>query len=94
MRAGEIGADYVLFGDTGPSGRYADLDGIVERTSWWAEIFAPPCAAMAHGPDAVVPLAATGAEFVGLEVWVWSMPDPLAAIRSAGALLAGATERP
>jgi thiamine-phosphate pyrophosphorylase len=83
MEAGEAGADYVLFGD-GPG---TDSEGVRDLAEWWAEIFETPCVAVAHGLDAVADLAATGAEFVGLDAALW---DDLEKIAAAQARLGGA----
>lgn len=71
MQAGEAEVDYVMFG-----GRYADgvapEDEIVlARAQWWAEIFETPCIAVAQSAERVPGLAATGAEFLGLESDLW-----------------------
>lgn len=89
MVAGELGVDYVLFGEPRPDGYVPPLDLVEERAAWWAEIFQTPC--IVHAPDlAAVPrLAATGAEFIALGEAVWSHPEgPAAAIRQAQDALA------
>lgn len=61
MEAGEMGADYVLFGD---------LDGPFEATldavEWWAELFEVPCVGIATSLEEAEALAEAGAEFVAL----------------------------
>ena len=76
MRAGETGADYVMFG--GPDAG-EDHARIVEQAAWWAEIFNVPCVAYARHPDHAAELAATGAEFVALCEGLWSEPAEVAA---------------
>lgn len=78
MRAGEAGADYVMFeGEEGAG-----------MAAWWAEIFNVPCVAVAARPDDVGELARTGAEFVGLRDGLWDAPDAIAAtLRAAEAAL-------
>src|SRR3712207_369336 len=44
MTFGEAGVDYLLFGEPRPDGSLPSLDSVVERASWWAEIFETPCA--------------------------------------------------
>ncbi|UVF19061.1 thiamine phosphate synthase [Microvirga terrae] len=84
MTLGEAGADYLLFGEPRPDGSVPSLESVVERASWWAEIFETPCVAYAPSLDAVEPLAATQAEFVALGEAVWSHPDgPAAAVKAA-----------
>ncbi|KQT53510.1 thiamine monophosphate synthase [Methylobacterium sp. Leaf456] len=71
MLAGETGADYLLFGGLFPDGVAPDADEVRERATWWAEIFETPCIAVAALAHEVEALAATGAEFVGLESALW-----------------------
>lgn len=71
MLAGEAGADYLMFGGLFPDGVAPDPDEVRERAAWWAEIFETPCIAVAARADEVAGLAATGAEFVGLESALW-----------------------
>jgi thiamine-phosphate pyrophosphorylase len=89
MIIGEAGVDYLMFGEPRADGFIPDLQGVVERATWWAEIFEPPCVAFSPTLDDVPTLAATGAEFVALEAAVWSHPDGVAkAVRTALAHLA------
>ncbi|WP_442755544.1 thiamine phosphate synthase [Methylocystis sp. JAN1] len=84
MRAGEAGADYVLFDD-------ADLEALAERVGWWAELFNTPCIARAARLAEVAPLAGAGADFVMLDDAVWSdARGPAAAVAEALKLLQGA----
>ncbi len=64
MRAGESDVDYLMFGALDSGGDSAAA--ILERASWWAELFNLPCVAVAHRPDEVEALAGSGAEFVAL----------------------------
>jgi thiamine-phosphate pyrophosphorylase len=75
MTIGELGVDYLLFGEPRPDGSLPALDAVVERAAWWAEIFETPCVAFAPTLDAVPRLAATGAEFVAVGDAVWEHPD-------------------
>ncbi len=75
MDAGEAGIDYLMFGGLYPDGVAADADAVRERTAWWAEIFETPCIGVACAEAEFAGLAATGAEFVGLESGLW-MDDP------------------
>jgi len=81
MTAGESGADYVLFGeDAAP----LDAPALLERVTWWAEIFNTPCVAFARSLEDVGPLVAAGADFVMLGDYVWSDPrGPAAAVADA-----------
>ena len=88
MGLGEAGADYLLFGEPRPDGSLPSLESVVERASWWAEIFETPCVAFAPSLEAVEPLAATQAEFIGLSDAVWSHPEgPAAAVKAAAEIL-------
>lgn len=88
MTLGEAGADYLLFGEPRPDGSLPSLDSVVERASWWAEIFETPCVAYAPSLDTVETLAATHAEFVALGDAVWSHPEgPAAALTAAAEIL-------
>src|SRR5215207_7741898 len=66
MTSGEAGVDYLLFGEPRPDGSLPSLESVLERASWWAEIFETPCAVYAPSLEAVEQLAATNAEFVAL----------------------------
>jgi thiamine-phosphate pyrophosphorylase len=72
MLAAEAGADYVLFGEPDPDGRRPSLEAIVERLTWWADVFEPPCVGYAHKLDEISVLAATGADFILLGDAVWA----------------------
>jgi thiamine-phosphate pyrophosphorylase len=72
MEAGEAGADYLIFGEPRADGSLPPLDQVIERCRWWAELFNVPCIGYAPGPEAVKPLAATGAEFMALGPWAFT----------------------
>ena len=91
MTAGEMGADYVMFG--APHGGaqttgLASLVSLTERVVWWAEIFETPCVACADTIATAGTLAEAGADFVALGKAVWDSPSPIAAVREAQALVA------
>jgi thiamine-phosphate pyrophosphorylase len=91
MELGEVGVDYVMFGEPRTDGSLPALEAVVERAAWWAEIFETPCVAYAPSLAAMSELMPTGAEFVALADAVWSHPDgPAAAV--AVALARCATE--
>jgi thiamine-phosphate pyrophosphorylase len=92
MTMGETGVDYLMFGEPRPDGSLPALDSVVERASWWAEIFETPCVAYAPSLDAVKTLAATGAEFIALGDAVWSAPEGPAKAVAAAAKLIGEQE--
>lgn len=88
MTAGEIGVDYLVFGEPRPDGSLPSLDLTQERAAWWAEIFETPCVAVAPRLEDVEVLAETGAEFVGLGPAAFDHPEgPAAAIAAARAVL-------
>jgi thiamine-phosphate pyrophosphorylase len=74
MAAGELGADYVLFGEPDPSGQRPSLDAVAERLQWWDELFEPPCVGFAASPEEAQAFAAAGADFVLVGDFVWADP--------------------
>lgn len=86
MRAGESGADYVMFGAPGEAMTSAQVH---ERVVWWADIFNLPCVAYARTLAEAGELADAGADFIALEGAVWDDPrGPAAAVAAAEALIA------
>ena len=84
MTIGEAEVDYVMFGEPRADGSVPPLEAVIERASWWAEIFQIPCVAYAPRLDAVPDLARTGAEFVAIGEALWTHPDgPAAAVAAA-----------
>lgn len=83
MTAGEIGVDYLLFGEPRRDGSLPAFELTLERAGWWAEIFETPCAAYAPTLAEVEALAETGAEFVALGEAVFAHPDGPAAALAA-----------
>jgi thiamine-phosphate pyrophosphorylase len=93
MTAGEMGADYVMFGEPHKGAQttgLASLVSLTERVVWWAEIFETPCVAYADTVAAAGPLAEAGADFVALGDAIWGHSSPAAAVREASGLIAGA----
>ena len=82
MAAGELGADYVLFGEPDPKGQRPSVEAIAERLQWWAELFEPPCVGFAASREEAYAFAAAGADFVLVGDFVWADP------RGASAALA------
>jgi thiamine-phosphate pyrophosphorylase len=89
MTAGEMGADYLMFGEPQGGVRPMGLASLTERVAWWAEIFETPCVAYADTIAAAGTLADAGADFVALGEAIWRSPSPAAAAREAQALIAG-----
>jgi thiamine-phosphate pyrophosphorylase len=93
MSAGEMGADYVMFGEPHGGAQtmgLASLMSLTERVVWWAEIFETPCVAYAETVAAAGALAEAGADFVALGDAVWANSSPAAAVREAYGLIVGA----
>jgi thiamine-phosphate pyrophosphorylase len=88
MTAGEMGADYVMFGEPHEGQRTMSLASLVERVAWWSEIFETPCVAFADTIEAAGELADAGADFVALGEAIWASSSPAAAAREAQALVA------
>jgi thiamine-phosphate pyrophosphorylase len=83
MEAGEMDIDYVMFGEPRADGSTPALSQTVERAEWWAAIFNMPCVAYAPDLSAVVPLTATGVEFIALGPWLFETVDPAATLAEA-----------
>ena len=104
MAAGELGADYVLFGEPDARGQRPSTEAIAERLQWWDELFEPPCVGFAASREEANAFAAAGADFVLVGDFIWADPrgaraalaDVEQAIRQAHAAAIGkakATER-
>jgi len=74
MAAGELGADYVLFGEPDPRGQRPSPEAIAERLQWWAELFEPPCVGFAGSREEARAFAAAGADFVLVGDFIWADP--------------------
>jgi thiamine-phosphate pyrophosphorylase len=82
MLAGELGVDYVLFGEPDAQGKRPSVEAIAERLDWWAELFEPPCIGYAASREEAYEFARAGADFVMVDDAVWADP------RGASAALA------
>ena len=74
MAAGELGADYVLFGEPDSKGQRPSVEAIAERLQWWAELFEQPCVAFAASREEAQEFAAAGADFVLAGDFIWNDP--------------------
>jgi len=74
MAAGELGADYVLFGEPDEHGQRPSVDAISERLQWWDELFEPPCIGFATSREEACEFAAAGADFVLVGDFIWADP--------------------
>jgi thiamine-phosphate pyrophosphorylase len=79
MVAAEAGADYVMFGEPGSTGRRPSFSAIRERVTWWAELSEIPCVAYAAELDQIAELAAAGADFVAVDDALFNDPRGLEA---------------
>jgi thiamine-phosphate pyrophosphorylase len=79
MAAGELGADYVLFGEPEAGGQRPSVEAIAERLQWWAELFEPPCVGFATSREEAYEFAAAGADFVLVGDFIWTDPRGAAA---------------
>jgi thiamine-phosphate pyrophosphorylase len=97
MAAGELGADYVLFGEPDAKGQRPSVEAIAERLQWWAELFEPPCVGFAVSREEAYEFAAAGADFVLVGDFIWNdshgaaaaLKDVEQAIRQAHAAMPG-----
>jgi thiamine-phosphate pyrophosphorylase len=88
MDAGEMGADYVLFGEPDANGQRPSSQAIAERLDWWAELFEPPCVGFAISFEEAHDFAASGADFVLVGDLVWAdSRGPKAALIEADAAI-------
>ena len=74
MAAGELGADYVLFGEPNAKGERPSSEAIAERLQWWDELFEPPCVGFAASREEAEIFAAAGADFVLVGDFIWADP--------------------
>jgi len=72
MAAGELGADYMLFGEPDALKQRPSMAAIAERLQWWAELFEPPCVGFAASTEEVFEFAAAGADFVLVGDLIWN----------------------
>jgi thiamine-phosphate pyrophosphorylase len=97
ISAGELGADYVLFGEPDALQQRPSVEAIAERLQWWAELFEPPCVGFAASREEAYEFAAAGADFVLVGDFIWNdkhgaaaaLMDAEQTIRQAHAATAG-----
>jgi thiamine-phosphate pyrophosphorylase len=75
MSAAEAGVDYVMFGEPDAQERRPGFEAVLERVTWWAEVFEIPCVGFASSLDEVDHLVGAGAEFIALGEAVWNAPE-------------------
>lgn len=89
MSAGEHDVDYVMFGEPASDGWSPPAEQVLERASWWIEIFNVPCVAYAASLGDVAALAEARVDFIALRDAVWNDPrGPAAAVGEAQAAIA------
>lgn len=89
MLAAEQGVDYVMFGEPDAGGRRPAFEAVLERISWWSEVFQIPGVGFAESLGEVADLADAGADFVAVGGFVWEdVEGPAAAVARAAASLA------
>ena len=74
MTAGELGADYVLFGEPDEGGQRPSVEVIAERLQWWDELFEPPCVGLAESCEEAGEFVRAGADFVLAGDFIWADP--------------------
>ena len=81
MAAGELGADYVLFGEPDAQGQRPSVEAVAERLQWWDELFEPPSVGYAASREEAAAIAAAGADFLLVGDFIWADPrGPKAAL--------------
>jgi thiamine-phosphate pyrophosphorylase len=89
MLAAEADADYVMFGEPDAQGRRPSFDAVLERVSWWAEVFEIPCVGFAATVAEAEQLAAAGADFIAVGDCIFGdARGPAASIADAARRLA------
>lgn len=84
MTAGELGADYVLFGEPDAAGHRPSIEAIAERLAWWDEVFELPSVGFAGSRDETSRFASAGADFILVDDVIWTAPEgPSASLRAA-----------
>ena len=72
MLAGELGVDYVLFGEPDAQSKRPSVEAVAERLDWWAELFEPPCIGYATSREEAYEFARAGADFVLVDEAIWA----------------------
>jgi thiamine-phosphate pyrophosphorylase len=83
MTAGELGADYVLFGEPDEKEQRPSTQAICDRLQWWDEVFELPSVGFAGTLEEVGPFTAAGADFILAGDFIWSASEgPLKSLRA------------
>jgi thiamine-phosphate pyrophosphorylase len=68
-----------MFGEPNERGQRQPFDDIIDRVTWWADVFQTPCVGYAAALEDVAPLAQAGADFVALGDFIFRDPARIAA---------------
>ena len=84
MTAGDLGADYVLFGEPDEKGQRPSTQAICDRQQWWDEVFELPSVGFAGTLEEVGAFATAGADFILAGDFIWSASEgPLKSLHAA-----------
>jgi thiamine-phosphate pyrophosphorylase len=84
MTAGELGADYVLFGEPDGNGQRPSMQAICERLAWWNEVFELPSVGFANTLEEAGAFATAGADFILAGDFIWNAAEgPLKSLHAA-----------
>ena len=84
MTAGELGTDYVLFGEPDEKGQRPSMQAICDRLQWWDEVFELPSVGFADTLEEVDVFARAGADFILAGDFIWTASEgPAATLRAA-----------
>jgi thiamine-phosphate pyrophosphorylase len=75
MTAGELDADYVLFGEPDHQGQRPSAAAIADRLQWWDELFELPSVGFAGSVEEVGAFATAGADFILAGDFVWNASE-------------------
>lgn len=83
MTAGELGADYVLFGEPDEKGQRPSMQAICDRLQWWDEVFELPSVGFADTLEEVGAFTTAGADFILAGDFIWTASEgPAATLRA------------
>ena len=87
MTAGELGADYVMFGPAGASGLGAGERATRDLFAWWSEMIEVPVVAEGALDPQVIAELAPVTDFFAIGEEIWTAEDPVAALRALDAAI-------
>jgi thiamine-phosphate pyrophosphorylase len=88
MTAGELGADYVMFGEPDEKSQRPSAAAIADRLQWWDELFELPSVAFAATLEEAGAFAGAGADFILAGDFIWSAVEgPAASLRATEAAI-------